>query len=63
MANHGSGPVSDKGIGFAALFGLLAAASALVMYLGGGSDASGWAFAAAMVIGTLLVAGIHVYGY
>lgn len=63
MANHGSGSVSDKGIGFAVLFGLLAVASALVMYLGQGSDASGWGFAAAMVLGTLLVAGIHIYGY
>ena len=63
MSEHGSGSATDKGIGFAVLFGLLAVAGALVMYLGHGSDLSGWAFAAVMVLGTLLVAGLHVFGY
>lgn len=63
MSDHGSGSVSDKGIGFAVLFGLLAVASSLVLFLTPGSDLSGWAFAAAMLVGTLLVSAIHIYGY
>lgn len=63
MVDHQTGPVSDKGIGFAALFFLLAVASAAVLLVSPGSDLGGWAFAAAMTVGALLVAGIHIYGY
>lgn len=63
MAEHGTEMRSDKGIGFAVLFGLLTAASALGIFVTAGTGTEGWAFAAAMLLGSLLVAGLHVYEY
>lgn len=53
---------SDKGIGFAVLFGLLALGGALVMLAGPGQMAKAWGFAAAMIAAMLSVVAIHAYG-
>lgn len=55
-------PASDKGIGYSVLFGLLVAASALVLV--GIPDRGPWgalAFAVAMIAGLALVVAVHVY--
>ncbi|PSP86891.1 hypothetical protein BRC90_11755 [Halobacteriales archaeon QS_4_69_34] len=51
---------TDRGVGVAVLFALLGLAGALVMYVAPTQVVAGWAFAAAMVAGTVLVAAIHV---
>jgi hypothetical protein len=51
---------TDMGMGFAALFGLLAAGSALLMLIGG-DLASAFGFGAAIVFGMLLIVALHVY--
>lgn len=61
MSEHGNSMETDKGIGFAVLLSLLAVAGAAVMYLNAGTEMAGWGFAAAMLAGTLAVAGIHLY--
>lgn len=55
---------SDRRMGFSMLFGLLGVLGAVVMLvasLGGQQALSGWGFAAAMLGGSLLVAGLHLY--
>jgi hypothetical protein len=53
---------TDRGVGVAVLFALLGLAGALAMYVAPTQVVSGWAFAAAMVAGTVLVAAIHLAG-
>ena len=55
--------VTDEQIGYTAIFGLLAIAGAVAMYLGEEvmEPHAGWGFAAAIVFGTLLIVAIHVY--
>lgn len=53
---------TDRTVGFGVLFGLLGVLAALVMLVAGleGSQVTaGWAFAAAMVAGGVLVTAIH----
>jgi len=52
---------SDKGIGLGILFSLLAGAGAVGMYLGAPESLAAWAFAAAMILGSLSVVAIHFY--
>lgn len=52
---------SDKGIGLAVVFGVLAVGAALATYMTTPADASGWAFAAAVTFGVVLVVAIHAY--
>lgn len=52
---------SDKGIGFAMLFSLLAVGGAAGMYVGAPDQAAGWAFAAAVLFASLAVVYIHIY--
>ncbi|WP_135820005.1 DUF7525 family protein [Halostella litorea] len=52
---------SDKGIGFAMLFSLLAVAGTVGMYLGAPGRAAAWGFGAAVLFASLAVAYIHVY--
>lgn len=51
---------TDMGTGFAILFGLLAAGSAILMLIGD-DLASAFGFAAAVLFGTLLVVALHVF--
>lgn len=51
---------TDMGTGFAILFGLLAAASALLMLVGE-ELVSAFGFGAAVFFGLLLVVALHVY--
>jgi hypothetical protein len=60
MANDSAS--TDRGVGVAVLFALLGLAGALAMYVAPTQVVSGWAFAAAMVAGTVLVAAIHLAG-
>lgn len=61
MSEHGNAMESDKGIGFAVLLTILAVGAAAVTYVTAGTETAGWGFAAAMVAGSLLIAGIHLY--
>jgi hypothetical protein len=56
---------TDKRVAFPLAFGTVAVLGAVgmaVFGLSGDQVASGWSFAAAMLAGTLVVAGSHVYG-
>lgn len=57
---HAAG--SDKGLGLAVVFSLLAVIGALVMAAGPGQMVKAVGFAAALVAGVLAVLVIHVYG-
>ena len=50
---------TDKGIGFATLFTLLAIGGAAAMLAGG--DIAGWGFAAAVAAGSIAIAATHLY--
>lgn len=63
MTDHGSALTSDKGIGYAVLFTMLAVGASATMFIGHGTELAGYGFAGAMVAGTLLVAALHIYGY
>lgn len=52
---------SEMGVGMALLLGILAAGAAGASYLGQGTELAAWGFAAAMTLGVLAVAAIHVY--
>lgn len=52
---------TDKGIGLAVLFTLLAVGGAFAVFLSPETAVAGWGFAAAMVSGCLAVAAIHLY--
>lgn len=52
---------SDKGIGLALVFGALAVAAAFGTYITTPADASGWAFAAAVTFGVVLVVAVHAF--
>lgn len=55
---------SDKGVGFGLLFGAVAVMGALAMAaygFSGNQMAAGWAFAVAMLSGSLAVAAYHLY--
>lgn len=60
-----SARATDKGTGYAILFGVLAALSAAAMYVGAtdlaSSDVAAAGFGAAVVFGTLAVVAIHIY--
>lgn len=57
-----SEPASDKGLGYSVLFGLLVAASSLVLAaLPGRGPLGAIAFAVAMTAGFALVVAAHVY--
>lgn len=58
-----SAGISDKQMGFTAIFGLLAFAGAVAMALGeeAATTHAGWGFGAAIVFGTLLIVAIHIY--
>lgn len=58
MTSTASG--TDLGIGFAALFFLLAAGAALVMLVTHGLS-SAYGFGAAVIFGILLIVAVHVY--
>lgn len=52
---------TDMGLGLGVLCTLLAGVAALGMFLGAPGDASGWAFGAAVVFGSLAVVALHAY--
>lgn len=52
---------SDKGIGFAMLFSLLAVGGAAVMLLAPGQVTKAWGFALAMVAAGIAVVGTQAY--
>lgn len=52
---------TDKGIGLATLFTLVAAAAAIAMFVAPGTGVAAWGFAAAMLAGVLAVAAVHLY--
>jgi len=59
-----TGTHSDMQVGAAAMLTVLALLAAVGMYLAAGFHeqvASGWAFAVAMLAGSLLVVALHVY--
>lgn len=64
MATQSAQP-TDKGTGFAILFGVLAAISAAVMYVGATSLApqivGAIGFAAVLLFGALAIVALHVY--
>jgi len=60
MAEHET-VSTDKGIGLATLFTLLAVAAAGAMLLTPGSVVAAWGFAGAMVAGVLAVAAVHLF--
>ena len=60
MAEHET-VATDKGIGLATLFTLLAAVAAVAMFAVPGTELAAWGFAVAMLAGVLAVAAVHVY--
>ena len=52
---------SDKGIGLATLFTLLAAAATVAMFVEPGTEIAAWGFAAAVTAGVLAVAAVHLF--
>ena len=52
---------SDKGIGLATLFTLLAVGSTIAMFTQPGSELAAWGFAGAVTAGVLAVAAVHLY--
>jgi len=60
MADHET-VSTDKGIGLATLFTLLAVAGAGAMLLAPGGQLAAWGFAGAMVAGALAVAAVHLF--
>lgn len=60
MADHET-VTSDKGIGLATLFTLLAAGATVAMFVLPGTEIAAWGFAAAMTAGVLAVAAVHLY--
>lgn len=52
---------TDKGIGIAVVLGALALASAAMALAAPGTELAAWGFAAATVLGLLLVTAIHAY--
>lgn len=58
MSTTGS---TDRGVGLALLLGILAVSGALVSLLAPGTELAAWGFAAAMTLGALLVAAVHLY--
>jgi len=61
MTDQQNQSASDKGIGLAALFALLALGSGLVMFVQPGTHTAGWGFAAAMLFGALFVGVVMLY--
>lgn len=53
---------TDRGIGFAVLFGLLAAAGAVLVYVAPSQPLSALGFAAAVGFGSLLIVVQQLYG-
>lgn len=53
---------TDKGVGLAVLFALLAVGGALTMLAGPGQLVKAWGFAAAMAAALLSVLAVHAYG-
>jgi hypothetical protein len=53
---------TDKGIGLAAFFGMLALLGAVAMLAAPGQVAKAWGFGGAMVAAILAVAVLHIYG-
>lgn len=52
---------TDKGIGFATLFTLLAGAATIAMFVAPGTEIAAWGFAVAMLAGVLAVSAVHLY--
>lgn len=52
---------TDKGIGLATLFTLLAGVAAIAMFVAPGTGVAAWGFAVAMLAGVLAVAAVHLY--
>ena len=53
---------TDLGLGLGLTLGALAVGGTLVTLLAPGTEAAAWGFAAAMTLGALAIAAIHVYG-
>jgi len=53
--------VSEKGMGTALLFSLIAVGGALLMYLESGEPLAGWGFAVAMLAGTIAVVVVQLW--
>jgi hypothetical protein len=53
--------VSEKGMGTAMVFSLIAVGGAVLMYLEGGEPLAGWGFAVAMLAGALAVVAVQLW--
>ena len=53
---------TDKGIGLAVAFAVVAGLGAVAMVAAPGQVAKAWGFAAAMVAAVLAVVALHIYG-
>ena len=60
MAEHETG-ATDKGIGLATLFTLLAAGATIAMFVEPGSELAAWGFAGAVTAGALAVSAVHLF--
>ncbi|WP_158056714.1 DUF7525 family protein [Halorussus halophilus] len=60
MAEHQS-VGTDKGIGLASLFTLLAGVGAAAMFLAPGEEIAAWGFAGAVAAGVFAVAAVHLF--
>ncbi|WP_132060530.1 DUF7525 family protein [Halorussus amylolyticus] len=60
MTEHGT-VSTDKGIGLATMFTLLATVAAVAMFAAPGTELAAWGFAVAMVAGVLAVSAVHLY--
>ncbi|MFB6173024.1 MAG: hypothetical protein ABEI39_00120 [Halobacteriales archaeon] len=54
-------PTRDTGVGLAIVLSLLAIGGALGMYLSPDDPIAGWAFAVAVLAGSLAVVALHAY--
>lgn len=52
---------TDKGIGLATLFTLLAAGAGVATFVAPGTELAAWGFAVAVTAGVLAVAAVHLY--
>ncbi|WP_458188269.1 DUF7525 family protein [Haladaptatus sp. NG-WS-4] len=52
---------TDKGVGLAVLFTLVAVGGAAITFVSPGTETAAWGFAAAVTAGVLAIAGTHLY--
>lgn len=58
---HATDAGTDKGLGLALVFGLIATLGAVGMFIGAPDELAAWGFAAAVLFGSLAVVAIHLW--